>query len=278
MTSKKKIIIFLALTVVFSLAFWLAAARAGSVSDEEGMNSLWLMWAPGLAALVTSLISDRSLQTLGFKQKIPWKYVLLAFLIPAGYGLVVYGIAWLTGLGAFTDEQLIFEKIGGGIWAPILSLIVIGIFPALGSALGEEIGWRGLLVPELSKMTSFAGASLISGIIWALWRYPVILFTEYKVGAPLWLGLICFTVMTVGISFLYAWLRLRSRSVWPPAMLHASHNVFIISIFNSLTKDTGSTGYFISEYGLGLAAAMVILAGGVWYIQKRSGEPLKFED
>ena len=40
--------------------------------------------------------------------------------------------------------------------------------------------------------------------------------------------------MVVSASFMLAWLRLKSDSVWPAAVFHASHNVFVPGIFDSL--------------------------------------------
>ncbi len=58
-----------------------------------------------------------------------------------------------------------------------------------------------------------------------------------------------------------AWLVLRARSLWPAAILHASHNLFIQSIFTPLTRDTGPTKYVIDEFGVGLVITTAIGAG-----------------
>ncbi len=56
----------------------------------------------------------------------------------------------------------------------------------------------------------------------------MILFANYNnSSAPAWFGLVCFTVLAVGISFPFAWLRLKSGSLWTAVILHAAHNVFI---------------------------------------------------
>jgi membrane protease YdiL (CAAX protease family) len=94
------------------------------------------------------------------------------------------------------------------------------------ATLGEELGWRGLLVPELARRFSFTATALISGVAWAAWHVPVMVLADYhNPGAPLWFGLVCFAVLVIGISFAFAWLRLKSGSVWPTVLLHASHNV-----------------------------------------------------
>lgn len=43
----------------------------------------------------------------------------------------------------------------------------------VATAAGEEIGWRGFLVPELAKGLPFTAVALVSGIIWAAWHYPI---------------------------------------------------------------------------------------------------------
>jgi uncharacterized protein len=53
---------------------------------------------------------------------------------------------------------------------------------------------------------------------------------------------------------------LRSGSLWPAAILHGSHNLFIQSIFTPLTRDTGPTKYIIDEFGIGLVVTITIAA------------------
>jgi membrane protease YdiL (CAAX protease family) len=140
------------------------------------------------------------------------------------------------------------------------------------TALGEEIGWRGLLVPELSKEFPFTATALISGIIWVVWHYPQILFANYNnPSAPAWFGLICFTVMLLGMSFAFAWLRLRSGSLWTAVLLHGSNNLFIQIIFTPVTGRTGMAPYVIGEFGAGLALAAVLVAYLFW--RKRGNLP-----
>jgi membrane protease YdiL (CAAX protease family) len=71
-------------------------------------------------------------------------------------------------------------------------------------------------------------------------------------------------VLVIGISFAFAWLRLKSGSVWTAAILHASHNIFTQSIFDQLTRDTGFTTYITTEFGIGMAATAAIVAVVFW--------------
>jgi Type II CAAX prenyl endopeptidase Rce1-like len=45
---------------------------------------------------------------------------------------------------------------------------------------GEEIGWRGLLVPALVDAYGERKAALLSGIVRALWHLPLVIFGTYR--------------------------------------------------------------------------------------------------
>ncbi|MFL6590111.1 MAG: type II CAAX prenyl endopeptidase Rce1 family protein, partial [Chthoniobacterales bacterium] len=94
--------------------------------------------------------------------------------------------------------------------------------------------------------------------------FPVLLFGDYNKGAPAWYSLICFTFMVVADSYILAWLTLRSNSLWPAAIFHGSHNLFIQSILTPLTRDTGLTNYIIDEFGIGLVITVGVGAFIAW--------------
>jgi len=60
-------------------------------------------------------------------------------------------------------------------------------------------------------------------LIIAAWHVLILLFANYNSGTLWWFALPCFAVMVVSLSVILAWLRLKSNSVWPCAILHASH-------------------------------------------------------
>jgi len=134
--------------------------------------------------------------------------------------------------------------------------------------LGEEIGWRGLLVPELTKTNGFTKTALISGIIWASWHMPLVFLAGYNGGTPLAYSAACFTVMIIAISFPFAWLRLKSGNLWTAALLHASHNLFIQDVFDRLTDPTGISPYITGEFGIGLALTSLVVAYVFWRMQR----------
>jgi len=234
------------------------------------------MWSPGIAAIITQLLFTRSIRGLGWSIPAP-KYLFMAYVIPLIYASVIYGFGWLTGIGPFNPQgfaEFITPPYPILQGQPTYITVTIGVLilatyelikTGFTRTLGEEIGWRGLLVPELAKRYSFTATSLITGVIWAVWHYPVLLFGGYNnAGAPLWFGLSCFTVSVIGISFAFTWLRLKSGSVWPPMLLHASHNTLIQAVFTPLTGSTALAPFFIDEFGIGLALVAVLVAYFFW--------------
>ena len=281
--AKKKIFTYLAILVVLSSVFYTLIISAGTLSAGGGIYVLGLMWMPGVSALITQLICEHSLRGMGWKPG-RFKYLLLGYVIPLAYCLVVYGATWLSGLGGFTNAPILaavsqYSTHGSPLLLSaiyIANLAVFGLLGGLISGTCEELGWRGMLLPELTKVTSFNKATLITGAVWTLWHLPLILFADYITpGIPRWYGVIMFTLMVTGLNFVFSWLRVQSGSFWPAAVLHASHNLFVQSIFTPLTLQNHVTPYIIDEFGVGLALAGLVLA--VIFFEKKkahSREPL----
>jgi membrane protease YdiL (CAAX protease family) len=271
--TKKRIVTFLLLTFALSSVFYALIILSGTTQAAGGLYVLGMMWCPGIAAIATRLLFQGNLRGFGWH----WgktRYQLLSYALPFVLGLAAYVPVWLTGLGGFYNQDFvesIASRLGWTTLSPGIVIIfhlaragTIGMLFSCVSALGEEIGWRGFLVPELAKITSFSKVSLISGLIWAAWHYPALLFADYNSGTPAWYGLVCFTVLIVGFSFVLAWLRIKSGSLWTAMFLHASYNLFVQQVFTPLTTDTGITPYVITEFGAAMAVVYVIAALVFW--------------
>ena len=269
----KKISLYYALTLVFSGVFNALVLHAGKMDAGNLLYVTGAMWSPAFAAFVTKSIFHENIRELPWRFG-PARYVWLGYLIPIAYAVPLYLVVWLTGLGGFADSAFIkrtAEQFGWSNLPPSVTLALfvlltatLGLVGKTSRALGEEIGWRGFLVPELNKVVGFSGVGIISGLMWAAYHYPVLLFADYNAGGPPWYGLTCFTLMVVADSFILAWLTLRSGSLWPAAILHGSHNLIIQSVLTPMTRDTGPTKYIIDEFGIGLVITIAIGAIVVW--------------
>jgi uncharacterized protein len=263
---------YLACTFALSSIFYFLIIRDGHLAAGHGLYVLGLMWCPGVSALLTCAIRGKPVSSLGWKWN--WRYQWLSYAIPIAYATAAYIVIWVTGLGGVPNWKVVdgLAKVAGlsTLSRPallvvfVLSTGTLGLITSTVSALGEEIGWRGLLVPELAKITSFTKTALISGVIWTAWHVPILVFADYNNGTPVWYGLTCFAVLVISISFVFAWMRLRSGSLWTGAILHATHNLVIQGILTPLTLDTGRTKYFIDEFGCVLAISAMVAAYLVW--------------
>jgi uncharacterized protein len=195
-------------------------------------------------------------------------------LIPLTYATASYAVVWLAGFGGFYNKQfvdLVSKELGLGPMPPWLTITLYFLFTATitfitssATCLGEEIGWRGFLVPELAKRHGFAATAIISGLIWALWHYPPMLLGDYHSEAPVWFYLPLFTLVVAAISLVWTWMRLKSGSLWPCVVLHAAHNTFIQGFFDPMTVYNKKTPYVAGEFGAALGVISILMAAYFW--------------
>ena len=255
---KAELATFLILTFGLSTIFYIFFAHAKTLDVGGGLYVGMLMWCPGVSALATRLLFQRNVRGEGWTWA-PSRYELAGYLLPLGYAVCAYAAVWIFDFGGVDFSRFKTNP---------LTFLTIGLAMNSAFALGEELGWRGFLVPKLAEKYSFTRTAIISGIIWASWHTPLIIFADYNGGTPTLYSIACFMVMVVGISFPLAWLRLRSGSVWPAMLLHASHNLFIQGFFDRVTVDTGVTKYLLSEFGAVLALAAAITGWLFWRLDR----------
>lgn len=274
--SKKKIRFFLIL--VFTLVAFSYITIFLNETPEDSPGLILLQWSPAIAALITLFVYQRNIRGLGWG----WgktRYQLISIILPFVITLIVYLAVWFSGTGLFYNHdyiEMIRIDMGGGIESDYLIMLIIvatnillgwavtGIF-----ALGEEIGWRGFLLPELAKNMSFTRASLISGVIWAVYHYPLFIFiVAPELDLPWWFILPVATISGIGISVIVAWLRLKSNSLWTAVLFHAYLNIHIQGFFDQVTVKNDLSKYFSGEQGIFMAVAFTLVAFYFW--SKRS--------
>jgi membrane protease YdiL (CAAX protease family) len=262
-----RIATFVAVTYAFSSIFISMVVMSGEITILAAFGG---MWSPFVGVLVTRLIFPDgrrrgSLAGLGWG----WgktRYQLASYALPILYVGATYVVVWLTGIGRFTDTA----PGTVAVWA--LKNIGMGLVTANLFAFGEEVGWQGYLVPQLYRVTSFTKTALLRGIIWSVWHYPLLLGGVYGAqDTPAWFRLVCFTITMTSISFAFAWLRLKSGSLWTGTWMHASHNKFIQGVFPGMTIAAGTTAWYVDEMGALTAVAAVIVAFLFW--RKRGALP-----
>jgi membrane protease YdiL (CAAX protease family) len=230
------------------------------------------MMSPALAAFITLKIKKRPILSLPWSLK-ELKYLKLSYTTPILYVTIAYVLIWLFGFGNFLNTENITQwsnELGLAesnqtlvLIVMIFLLLTVGVIKNLGSTLGEEIGWRGFLIFELRKVMSFKALAIVSGIIWALWHFPIINLM-YGGGDNLLLHLSAFTIMIIGISVILAYYTFKSNSLWPAAVYHSVHNIYIQKICTPLTISNDNTTFWIDEYGFMIPIVTTIFAVYFW--------------
>jgi CAAX protease family protein len=192
------------------------------------------MWAPGLAAiLVTRLVDKQPLASLNLQHLGDRKSYLWAWLVPITLTCAAGLLTWLTGVGKLDLEftqirQAMSQTNGLQIPPMIITALQIAVALTIGPlfntlfALGEELGWRGYLLPKLEQNGQWV-AILLSGVIWGVWHMPVILQGHNYPRHP-FLGVFLMIVFCVLFGSILSWLYLRTRSPWAPALGHGTLN------------------------------------------------------
>jgi len=269
----REIVTFLALAFGFSSLPWAIMIHTGHVAAGGGLPVSLLMWCPAFAAFATCALHRIDLATLGWNWR-PAKYEAYGYFVPLLYALPVYIVCWIAVRGSLALSA--FETAAAaslgltdhphlatfGLEIPMLA--VAGMIGSLARALGEETGWRGFLLPRLTGQFGFTAGCLLSGCIWAVWHYPVLLGADYNAGTDPRYALACFTVMVIAMAFVMGWLRLKSGSLWPCALMHASHNLFIQAVLDRMTAPVGRALYITTEFGAGLALTACAFAVFFW--------------
>jgi membrane protease YdiL (CAAX protease family) len=272
---------------ILALPLWLGDGLASPLFPVIGVAT---MATPAVAALIMVFFVDRErprARTLGLWPLKPVrrlvKYGLLGIVVPIALALVALPLGALLGVYpadfvTFSGfEQFLSERAQaagtGGLSAPVG--VIVGIqmltlpaaaFINLIPALGEELGWRGWLLPKLLPLGAVP-AILISGVIWGLWHAPLILLGYNYPDAPGWLGVTMMIGVCILFGAIFGWLRLRSDSVWPAALAHAAFNgaggTFLLFIAAGEHVDTTqATVLGWSGWILPLALVIVLVATG----------------
>lgn len=282
--------------IFLAIAFGLSWLVALPLWLGEGLASPWflvvavaMMTTPAIAALVVVFFvarPARKVHALGLTVRpvrrllaysalgifVPIILVLVA--LPVGALLSVYPADFVT-FSAFqqTLDDLATSTGAGPIPIPTGALIALQLvtlplaaFINLIPALGEELGWRGWLLPKLMPLGPVA-AIVISGVIWGLWHAPLILLGYNYPDAPPWLGLTAMVGMCIVFGAVFGWLRLRSGSVWPPALAHAAFNgaagsYLLFAMAGETVDTTQATVLGWSGWIVPIVVVVVLLAMG----------------
>lgn len=224
---RARVVAFVALAYALTWLVW-APLTLHALGHWDGPAPPWLHFLGSLGPAAAAFIVAASEGKSSFRElgrrcfRAPPRWVLLAVFLPTF--LFVASVLVLTAAGSPIDARAIgrsveFPEMGTGSYA-ISNLLFYGF--------GEEVGWRGYLLPRLDGGPASKRAVLIVATVWAVWHLPLFAFSAGMssmgvAGAAGWLASI------VSGSLLTAELFAASGSILVLALFHGSLDVWINS-------------------------------------------------
>ena len=168
-----------------------------------------------------------------------------------------FGIALLVGAGHLRPLHITGFTVGNFLVNSVLNFLVMVVV-----LLGEEIGWRGFMLPRIQQLTTARRAALVTGFTHGCFHLPLILLaTTYDTVGPRWIAapLAVLTITAAGVF--YAWLWDRSGSVWSVTIGHTFANMTFDWGFALVATTTPTSLALVAgETGIATFAVVAVMA------------------
>jgi membrane protease YdiL (CAAX protease family) len=222
---------------------------------------LAFMVVPAVSAILARLFTGVHL-TIGR----PSLATLLLATIPG----IAMGLAY-GALAIFPGSSMAFFG-----WDVSITAILAGIAQASVLAFGEELGWRGYLLPQLRRTRSFMVANSILVVIWFAYHVPVIFVPGVysNPGIPTWASLLLFAVAITGFSFFVGALWEKHHDVWGATFAHGVWNYLVQGAWPLMF--IAASPWVMGEFGV-VAGAITVVIALVWVprVARRHRAPLE---
>ncbi|MDR0266667.1 MAG: CPBP family intramembrane metalloprotease [Paenibacillus sp.] len=253
MPLKRTIVYYLGITL--GITFIMQAVIGAAYTPA---NILLMMWVPGIAAVVFTLLGKTPRPgTLGLRLCRPYDLIMAAAIPVLTFVITIAGSALLfEGSVRWGDYKLM--AMTDSFTLNLLVTILVVVAKSCLFALGEELGWRGYAQSRMIASFGSVKGIVILGVVWGYWHFGVTLTGATFKGAPLLGALVLMPLACIGMSFIFAWLTLKSGSVWPAAVAHGITNILFDFSF-LLTDYKGSAALYYTWI-----VAVMLLVGGIF--------------
>jgi uncharacterized protein len=190
---------FFLVTFALTWTAWLAPAAPGEGAffGVGGPVFLFGVWAPAVLALALTAYEEGRAGVVRLLARIgQWQVGVRFYLFAIGY------------MAATKLLAALIHRIALGEWPTFgntpLPLMLGAILVSTWAQAGEEVGWRGYALPRLATYLGLGGASVLLGVIWALWHVPLFyLQGSGSEGQSFPIYLLHVTALSVAMSWLY---------------------------------------------------------------------------
>jgi len=239
----KKSIQFIILTCAVS---WAVAGVAIFLGLREAKGTGYVVFAaaymllPAICAIILQIINnEKPFSNLKISFRLNW-WFLVAGIVPVIYAFLTLGINLLFPNVSFSanyegllsslsaeEAELVVQQLSKFPPAVYLLITVAGALFAAYTinaffGFGEELGWRGYLLREMQNK-KLLPVSLIMGIVWGLWHFPLILIGHNYPQHPV-AGVGMMIILCILLTPMMIYIVIKSKSVITAAILHGSNN------------------------------------------------------
>lgn len=245
----RQIATFIALTFLLSAIVQIYIIR--EIKTTNTFAVVLLTWIPGLVAIFCSKTFRHKFRDLALI-KPGYLSIMFAYLIPMFAIVLMFLVLIVTGIGKFKmPDNNWFRYV---IFQPTIGVLVNGVV-----CLGQELGWRGFLHNRLMR-AQIPEPLIVTGAVWAIWNWPLILFLDYATSPLPWLSVTLFSIQTICFAIVLGWLREFSKSIFPPVLAHSVHLTWLQYIVPAFYSSGKLDPYFGGQSGFILAIIYVFVA------------------
>ncbi|WP_026734331.1 CPBP family glutamic-type intramembrane protease [Fischerella sp. PCC 9605] len=262
------------LATVFLAGWLMVASIFGWLTGGVSLTlSAWVgQFTPAIATLLIRWFRREKWTDAGFRFSSFYWY-FKAWVTAIALFISAFAISALLGWGtvarSWSDIAVRAKSLGFVSLSPepvgIIGFMLFSLFvlPLLLSffALGEEIGWRGYVLPNLLPLGR-RHALIISGLLGSVWHIPLVLVGQAYPGHRV-TGLLLIFPFITGVWIILGYFRLGSGSVFVSTLLHGTLNaqmigpaVLIVAISSPI-------------YGgfMGIAGIVIVWIAALWCLR-----------
>jgi deazaflavin-dependent oxidoreductase (nitroreductase family) len=215
---------YVALAWAISWTYWLWMLVRGDVVVPGGTVSHFPgLFGPAIAAfVVTAIVDGRAGIAELIGRMARWRVAPCWYALAAlPFLLFLVGVALLALSGG---DSPTLNDLGRYSGLPELGLPLVAGLAFVANGFGEEVGWRGFAQERLDRRMSVLRASLLVGLVWAIWHVPS--FGVIETYRQMGLGVIPIFVFGLGSgAIVLGWLYAASRSILIVALFHLGLNM-----------------------------------------------------
>ncbi|NRT36120.1 hypothetical protein BJV38_001296 [Clostridium beijerinckii] len=201
--NEHKKVVYLMSTFFLTWIFWILSFTSNSLSLNAIFRTVGSLMPSLIAIIFTSYFYGRIGLRRFLKKLTIWKVNPLFYVFILFYSISSFYVPSFICLIAGADYKIHIKNqiFGFNLDNPLSLLACLLVLLILGGPLGEELGWRGFVLPILQEKYSQLFSGVIVGVIWTCWHIPMFLFHIQGYD-----NFIVYLLQTISLSIIYTWI------------------------------------------------------------------------